>query len=392
METDELVLYYPQGSRADVLRVAARLEYCRREVQRLAMLKGGLAADKSTFVLPRLPLNNAYVQPRLGGTEQVSVLPTYHTVNLFIAYGSPPDPANIGCHEMVHDQSLRQISGLAAILNRVFGDAYSPQLGLDAWWHEGLAVYYETKLQGTGRLWTKYFDGLFAAGMQEVSTLNGGYLSFQQRGVAAGAAYLVGAHFVDYLARAHGERRLWQVIAEQSDAWGFPFAISNEFRRVYDRSRGVTPSRSLGAPGRCSVHPAARTCSRWEAAARTCCRSRATVPPRRTAARGSCLRVCASSNACAGSRIGRCSRGTLCSATPRTPIRSSSTGVRPPPSGCRRPVRAAAEPRPVLRGGVPPGSGPTARDGGGRLARARGEPLDRAAVHRAPGRAPPELR
>jgi hypothetical protein len=235
METRELVVYYPDGTRAETLEVARRLEYCRHEIQRRALLKQGPAAEKSVFVLPRLPLNNAYVRPTLAGNEQIAVVPQYNTSNLFIAYGIPPDPGIIGCHEMVHDQSFRQISGFAATLRAIFGDAYSPQAGLDPWWQEGLAVYYETKLQGTGRLWTKYFGGLFAAGIQDVSTLHGGYLSFLNREVSAGAEYLVGAHFIDYLARTYGERRLWQVILEQSNAWGFPFAISNEFRLVYDK-------------------------------------------------------------------------------------------------------------------------------------------------------------
>ncbi|HTV23294.1 MAG TPA: hypothetical protein VMG12_31615, partial [Polyangiaceae bacterium] len=99
-----------------------------------------------------------------------------------------------------------------------------------------LAVYYETKLQGSGRLWTKYTDGLFAAGLQEVSALNGGHLHFLQREVYSGAPYLVGARFVDYLARTYGEARLWQVIERQSNAVLVPFAISNQFGNVYEKS------------------------------------------------------------------------------------------------------------------------------------------------------------
>lgn len=235
LETRELIVYYPDGTRAEALAVAARLEYCRRELARVEVAKNGFASEKPVFVLPRLPLNNAYLQPTLAGNEQVGVVPQYNTANLFISYGIPPDPGVIGCHEMVHDQSFRQVTGIAAGLRTLFGDIYSPQLGLDSWWQEGLAVYYETKLQGAGRLWTKYTDGLFAAGMQQVSTLHGGYLSPEKREVVSGAPYLIGARFVDYLARRYGERRLWQVIDGQSNAFAFPFAISNEFRLVYDK-------------------------------------------------------------------------------------------------------------------------------------------------------------
>jgi hypothetical protein len=103
LETSEVVLYYPEGTRAETLAVAARLEYCRRELSRLALADSRFSRDKSVFVLPRLPLNNAYLQPTLAGYEQVGVVPQYNTANWFITYGIAPDPGVIGCHEMVHD-------------------------------------------------------------------------------------------------------------------------------------------------------------------------------------------------------------------------------------------------------------------------------------------------
>ncbi|MET0414230.1 MAG: hypothetical protein ABW217_23165, partial [Polyangiaceae bacterium] len=236
LETRELVVYYPEGTRARALAAATRLEYCRRELQRLAEIKAGFATDKTVVVLPRLPFNNAYVAPTFGGFEQVMVLPEYNTSELFVLLGMPPDPSNIGCHEMVHDQAFRQLSGAAKIIRYMFGNVYSPQFGLDSWWQEGLAVYYETKLQGSGRLWTPYFQGLFAAGLSRVGALHGGYLNVAQREVLMGGNYLFGSHFVDYLARTYGEERLWQVVGAQSNAVFFPFAISNLFRNVYGES------------------------------------------------------------------------------------------------------------------------------------------------------------
>jgi len=236
LETDELVLYYADGTRPRALDIAARLEYCRRELARRAYVHGGPAGDKPLFVLPRMPLNNAYVAASSGGFEQIAVLPTYYTTDYFLALGIPPDPANIGCHEMVHDQAFRQVSGFAGLLRAIFGEVYSPQAGLDSWWQEGLAVYYETRLQGSGRLWTKYFDGWFAAGVQDVSSLHGGWLNVEKRGVVAGGNYLFGSHFIDYLARTYGEAALWRVIEGQSTSILFPFAISNEFRRAYGKS------------------------------------------------------------------------------------------------------------------------------------------------------------
>lgn len=236
LETSELVVYYPEGTRPRALAAATRLEYCRRELAKLTEIKTGFATDKTVVVLPRLPFNNAFVLPTFGGHEQFMVLPEYNTSELFVLLGILPDPSSIGCHEMVHDQSFRQLSGAAKVIRYLFGNVYSPQLGLESWWQEGLAVYYETKLQGSGRLWTPYFQGVFAAGLSEVGSLHGGYLDPAQREVLFGGNYLFGAHFVDYLARTYGEDRLWRVIGEQSNAVFFPFAISNVFRSAYGKS------------------------------------------------------------------------------------------------------------------------------------------------------------
>ena len=90
--------------------------------------------------------------------------------------GLPPDPAVIGCHEITHYVQFQQIAGFAWFWN-LFGQVYTPQIGLDPWFDEGLAVYYETKLQpGTGRLAWPFWRGAFAAGFAG-RRFNGGDLS-----------------------------------------------------------------------------------------------------------------------------------------------------------------------------------------------------------------------
>ena len=46
LETERLVLYYPEGARPAALQIASRLEYCRRELERAELIRGGPAADK----------------------------------------------------------------------------------------------------------------------------------------------------------------------------------------------------------------------------------------------------------------------------------------------------------------------------------------------------------
>ena len=70
---------------------------------------------------------------------------------------------------------------------------YTPQIGIDPWFAEGLAVYYETKLQpGTGRLMWPFWRGAFAAGFAG-KRFNGGDLSVFQRNFHAGSYYLAAA-------------------------------------------------------------------------------------------------------------------------------------------------------------------------------------------------------
>jgi len=236
LETEQLVVYYADGARDEALRVASRLEYCRRELERDSEVQGaGPAAAKSIFVLPRMPLNNAFVDPMLAGREQIAVVSEYNSSAVFSPLNLPPDPAAIGCHEMVHDVAERQVSGVPRKIYNVFGHLFTPQLGLDPWWQEGLAVYYETRLTGLGRLHDKYFEGVFAAGVQDL-TINGGWLNFFNREPLFGAQYLVGAQFIDYLARRYGQQALWKVMKEQSDEVTFPLFINGKFRAVYGKS------------------------------------------------------------------------------------------------------------------------------------------------------------
>ncbi|MCB9587253.1 MAG: hypothetical protein H6718_17775 [Polyangiaceae bacterium] len=236
LETDTLIVVYPEGKRDQALRFARRAEYCREELVRRALIKGGASEEKAVLILPDVSINNAFVVPPIG-REPIGVIPTHQTSDFFLKLNLPPDAGIIGCHEMTHYVQGQQIGGFPGALHAAFGDLYTPQIGLAPWFLEGLAVYYETRLQdGAGRLGTRYFEGFLAAGFQaEGEQITGGLLSEFNRRVSFGH-YLFGAFFVDYLARTYGEGRLWQVVKGQGRRVIPIFDVSGVFKGVYGKS------------------------------------------------------------------------------------------------------------------------------------------------------------
>lgn len=238
LETKDMRLYYPASDREEALRVAARFEACLDALRTRASVKTPSPQDKANIVLAPLPLNNAYVQPGTLGLPPIAVVPTFDTSDVFAVFGLPPDPAPIGCHEMVHYVQFRQLTGLPADLEAFFGYGIAPELGLEPWFSEGLAVYYETRLQkGIGRLGSAFWNGAFAAGVA-THGLSQSDVDFATRRVPYGAHYLVGSHFIDWLVRVYGEPKLWDVIERQSDEVVPLFGVGGRFKKAYGKSLG----------------------------------------------------------------------------------------------------------------------------------------------------------
>lgn len=235
METDTVVIYYPKGRKSEAERVAARVSYCTRALRMRARVHDEWTDQKPRIVMANLPYNNAYVSPPLL-SEPIEVLPAYNTTPYFARFNLPPDPGIIGCHEAVHYVQLLQSGGFHGFVTAVTGSAYTPQIGLEPWFHEGISVYYETKLQGgIGRLGTRYFEGILAAGVAG-RTVNGGWMHFLNREPTHGGHYLVGSFFVDWLVSQYGEKKLWQVVERQAHAVGPPFGVNLRFEAVYGKS------------------------------------------------------------------------------------------------------------------------------------------------------------
>jgi hypothetical protein len=237
LETANLDVYYPDDHHDEAVRFADHVEWCARQLRARALVHNGIADRRLTLIMPDLTFNNAFTVPIIGGYEPFAVVPTYQTIDAFsLEMGLPPDAGTIACHELTHYIQFNQVAGFAWLVDQVFGEAYTPQLGFDGWFDEGLAVYYETTLQpGVGRLAWPFWNGAFAAGLAG-HRLQGGDLSQFNRDAFMGNHYLVGSHFVRFLAERYGEWDLWKTIEVQSRSILFPFFINVRFWQGFGKS------------------------------------------------------------------------------------------------------------------------------------------------------------
>jgi hypothetical protein len=216
METAQFILYYPAARRTEVDRFLKRADACAQTLRASSMIH---ARDhKLVVVMPDTPFNNAFVAPEALGYEDVAVIPLHSTLDFTTLFGLPPDPGMIACHELTHYVHGQQTAGFWATFDNLFGSVYTPQIGYDPWFFEGLATHYEARLTGAGRPVWPIFTGMFAAAYAG-TTLGGGDLSSLGRLSPVGHHYLVGSMFVRFLAEKYGERPLWATIAANADAW-----------------------------------------------------------------------------------------------------------------------------------------------------------------------------
>ncbi|MEY4509271.1 MAG: hypothetical protein RLZZ450_1393, partial [Pseudomonadota bacterium] len=103
------------------------------------------------------------------------------------------------------------------------------------WFWEGLATYYEERLQpGIGRPAWPVWDGLFRAAVA-TKRLDGGDLSELNRRLHWGNHYVYGSHFIAYLVETYGEARLWKLVERQGQSFFFPFIVNQRFSKVYGK-------------------------------------------------------------------------------------------------------------------------------------------------------------
>lgn len=239
LETPSVELYYPAPLKAEALRVAARINGC---VDLLRALAHDTRSPRLVIYLTDANFDNAYVQPQVVGYPQQMVIPLHMSLELFNLLGfGASEIGDIACHESVHYVQMQQNGGFWHAINTVFGDVMTPNVFTESWFLEGLAVVYEGRLEkSVGRphspIWTGMFESIAAA---KHGQLGGGDLSPASRDeIPFGGSYLIGEHFVDFLARRYGEDKLWALIQKQGDSVFSPFGVTLRFKAVYGKTLG----------------------------------------------------------------------------------------------------------------------------------------------------------
>jgi WD40-like Beta Propeller Repeat len=241
LETPSLELYYPADRRSEALRVAERLETCLAHLRTLTLSQEPRAP--LIVYLTTANFDNAYVQPPFVGLPPQMVLASHMTLELFdlFDFGTNGIP-DIACHEATHYVQFQQNDGLWALVDVVFGDVYAPNFLPESWFLEGLATFYEGRLdKSVGRPHSPLWHGLF----ESVAAIRGGELepgdlvATNRQFLPVGANYLVGEYFVKWLARTYGDEKLWQFVNVQGHSWLSPLGVTLRFKEIYGLSIGA---------------------------------------------------------------------------------------------------------------------------------------------------------
>lgn len=241
LTTPDVELYYPAQYREQALRVAQRASECLTALREKQLTRRD--HGRALLFLTSANYNNAYVGGQALGEPLHSLNPLSTTDELFHWYGlSTAESGDIACHEMFHYAHFEQVENLWRYVNAIVGPVVPSQAFLERWFTEGVAQYYEGRLQRpTGRphspLYAGAFDSFVAARGGE---LGGGDLSINQRELLPySGAYLTGLRFVEWLAERFGEEKLWELMDVQGRSVFSPFGATLRFSKVYGMSAGA---------------------------------------------------------------------------------------------------------------------------------------------------------
>ncbi|HEU4630500.1 MAG TPA: hypothetical protein VFS08_12195 [Gemmatimonadaceae bacterium] len=166
--------------------------------------------------------------------------------NRIVIYASPPaDQASLRTydewntlvvtHELTHIFHLDRTRGWWRLGQYVFGRSpfLFPNQYLPGWVTEGIAVYYESHLTGSGRVAGSYHRTLARAAALGGTVPAVTELSLASTRFPGGdAAYGYGGLFIDYLARTRGEARVGAFIETVAHA-PVPFFLNRDARRSF---------------------------------------------------------------------------------------------------------------------------------------------------------------
>jgi hypothetical protein len=202
LKTDDFTVIYKDGYYWEALHTLQNLHYFGGNVR--ALMGDGLS---------NLPV----VIEDVGAVSNGFANPIFHNVHIFtrpegFSYrleGVESWYRTVALHEYSHMLHLSRTRGFARLLRSVFGSLFSPNLYSPGWITEGITVYSES--QSTpyeGRLNEGFFDSyigtrVYSGTMPSIIEATNAPLDFP-----AGAYYLYGGEFVDFIAHKYGEDKL----------------------------------------------------------------------------------------------------------------------------------------------------------------------------------------
>ena len=138
-------------------------------------------------------------------------------------------------HELTHIFHLDRTAGWWRVAQRVFGrnPFLFPNLYTPSWLDEGIAVYYESRLTGSGRIVgtdhamivrAQALDGLTPA----LNALSASTLSYP----LGQAAYAYGSLLMDFVARTQGAAKM-RAFVDASAARSIPFLLNSNAKRGF---------------------------------------------------------------------------------------------------------------------------------------------------------------
>lgn|GEM_PF-1237990 len=141
-------------------------------------------------------------------------------------------------HEYTHILHLDQIRGAAWFWRVLFGKLYHPHINTFRWYLEGVAVLFESKEAGGGRLDSSYNDAIVRRAVLDDKIPSFNKLIYPVVDFPNGnAVYHYGAKFVEYIYTEYGEEKFNAFIKDLSDDfWPFILLFVMKFKKVYGKS------------------------------------------------------------------------------------------------------------------------------------------------------------
>lgn len=178
-----------------------------------------------------------------GANGSASPVP-YNGIRLFVT--APGDISTLGdyddwlltlvTHEYTHILHTGNISGAAAIANRIIGRTLSPNSAQPRWIIEGLAVVLESEQTSAGRIRSSLFDAYLRADVLEDNFARLDQISSgAQRWPYGNLYYLYGSRFLQWITDIYGPDTMPAVSADYS-ASTIPFGVNRAIQRVTSRT------------------------------------------------------------------------------------------------------------------------------------------------------------